>query len=387
MNINAMDLIVVVLAIMVGYFCYLYINPLLGVIISAVAVFLWCKSAGLKVKKSAFDVSNKEKQQVREMQASLVNVGKIIRETIHDAMQDMENLAGVQSDAVGTLVTSFQNIQVLLDRQQKDIESLLFTEGKAGGPASYGARMGEFVENTSQTLSRFVDTTVTMSAASMGLVEKVTAIADQMPLIIKALKDIDQISSQTNLLALNAAIEAARAGDAGRGFAVVADEVRALSTRSAGFSLDIQAQINKMNNAITILAEEVGTVASQDMTYVLQAKRDVEGAIAEMLSKSERDREITHGMEDISKNLVIALHDAIRALQFEDMATQNIQHHVETLRLLNPIAKTMEDFTDNFYDFGVNIDTDLKKMVEKIKQRKHNPVTAVSMTSGDVDLF
>jgi methyl-accepting chemotaxis protein len=219
------------------------------------------------------------------------------------------------------------------------------------------------------------------------LVEKVTLIADQMPHVMKALKDIDQIAAQTNLLALNAAIEAARAGDAGRGFAVVADEVRALSNRSAGFSLAIQSQLGVINKAIRSLTDEVGDVASQDMTYVLEAKREVESAISGLIEKAGGDQIIANTLNKISENLVVALNEAMRGLQFEDMASQNVKHNVTTLRLLEPIAQVFEFGPTHLQSVNAALSEQLIKHQETLSQRSHNPVSASSMNSGAIDLF
>jgi methyl-accepting chemotaxis protein len=298
----------------------------------------------------------------------------------------MESLLNVQTDAIHTLTTAFNQIRELLGRQQTDINKLLYDSQQKSG-STHSHLMRSFAENTSQTLNKFVDTTVYMSAASMGLMEKVNDIANQMPQVMKALKDIDQIASQTNLLALNAAIEAARAGESGRGFAVVADEVRALSSRSAGFSTDIQSRLKNIHTAISSLTEEVGVVASQDMTYVLTAKKEVETAVHEMVNKSKSDAVIAQSMEEIAQKLVIALHNAIRALQYEDMSSQNIQHMIQTVGMLEGFYKSIDK--EKLISKGImkHITDQLTLLNHRIESRRNNPVSATSMQSGSVDLF
>lgn len=322
----------------------------------------------------------------RELGQTLAQTGQEINASLIDVIKDMEGLIGVQTDAVGTLTGAFSGLKELLEKQQAEIKHLLYeADGTGGEVRNIGVRMSQFAANTSATLNRFVNTTVTMSAASMGLVEKVTRIADQMPEVMKALKDIDQIAAQTNLLALNAAIEAARAGESGRGFAVVADEVRALSNRSAGFSNAIQGQLGNINKAITSLSEEVGAVASQDMTYVLDAKGEVERAIQELLEKAGADQLVAAELRDISAKLVRALHDAMRGLQYGDIATQSIQHDIKILDELISLVKMFERA-----HYREDLPLVLSEELSGYKGRRSlrsNPVSSVSMQSGEVELF
>ncbi|EGO62633.1 methyl-accepting chemotaxis protein [Acetonema longum] len=92
----------------------------------------------------------------------------------------------------------------------------------------------------------------------------------------KVLGLIKNISAQTNLLGLNAAIEAARVGEQGRGFGVVAEEIRKLAAVSADSIKQVETIIQEIKTAntssyqqtvqieaaITQVAEAIGHIAS-----------------------------------------------------------------------------------------------------------------------------
>jgi len=313
----------------------------------------------------------------------LQEASALFNQVLQESKENLQAQIGIQTDAVNTLTNAFQQIKELLEAQQRDVKRLLYEVEDDQSADTISARMSLFAENTYNLLNRFVDTTVNMSASSMELVEKVGAIAEQMPKVLKALKDIDQIASQTNLLALNAAIEAARAGESGRGFAVVADEVRALSTRSAGFSLDIQQQLRAIAAAIDDLTKTVGEVASQDMTYVLQAKAEMQKISGNLIHKADKDQVITEAMEQQITSLVDALHKAMRAMQFEDMSTQNMRYMIQRLDELLPVSDLLTDSSTEFSRLGAA----LERYKTNELRNQHNPVSATSVASGSVDLF
>lgn len=380
-------IIYMLVAVVGGVLLSTYIAPWLGVVVSAIIVFFSMNITQRALQQQLSQQNDKVQDIDAELCSSLTKTSKVFKESIDSATHGMEDLLGIQSDAIATLLKAFGELKQLLENQQDEISLLLYDSNSTeiADNAVAGAKMVSFAESTSVTLDRFVDTTVTMSAASISLLEKVNDISDQMPHVMKALKDIDQIAAQTNLLALNAAIEAARAGEAGRGFAVVADEVRALSNRSAGFSLDIQSQLGIINTAVTELTSEVGKVAAQDITYVLVAKREVEEAISGLIQKSLNDQQVATRLKEISFRLVDALNQAMRGLQFEDMTSQNMRYNVDTLNLLAPIAYAWS--APNLASVNALLGEELQQFQQKMDKRNHNPVSASSMSSGDVDLF
>jgi methyl-accepting chemotaxis protein len=322
------------------------------------------------------------------VKTGLVNLHQIesLRTEMVPAFEECEaNISGIkatQDDAVMTLSKSFSALQELVSVQGETIQKLI--RGNDEDESIYSEKMHVFADNTALTLDKFIQSTVDMSASSMALLDQVTQISASVPEVLKAVKDIDSIADQTNLLALNAAIEAARAGEHGRGFAVVADEVRSLSNRSSEFSDEIQARLKAMSTQIEGLTGEVGRLASYDVSYVIEAKRDINVALSSIIEKAESDSAVTAGLEKVASDLETALSDAIRGLQFGDINGQNLEFTLNSLTFIRQQISAM-----SLDDLPATMNQ-LHEHVEQLRLRKrdaNNPVSATSMQAGDIDLF
>ena len=384
---NVRSIILWSAALLIGAALAHWVFPIVGVLVALLIVFVDSQNA--KNQLAAKDVikttqsDDKAKAIIDDLQEIGISIEEVVSETVHD----MDALHNMQNDAMNTLSHSFSTLKEQIERQQADVALLLYGASHTTNAtlSDHNERLDGFANSTLHTMNHFVETTVRMSADSMSMLERVSQLSDQMPSLMKTLDDIDNIAKQTNLLALNAAIEAARAGDSGRGFSVVADEVRALSNRSASFSKTIQDNLTSMHHQITTLVDDVSRIASQDMTFILEAKKEVQGAIEQLMNKSQQDQQITQGMEVISQRLMEALFDAMRAMQFQDMSSQTVQHTIDEQKQLLLLADVLKSDQDNIDEDALR--SSLQAFREVRQSRKTNPVSASSMSSGDIDLF
>ena len=171
-------------------------------------------------------------------------------------------------------------------------------------------------------MEQLVEALEAVSGQSGITVTHIDAMAGHLDGIFALLEDVKSIADQTNLLALNAAIEAARAGEAGRGFAVVADEVRNLSERSTAFNEQIRKLAHSAKESIAKVRDTVSQTASRDLDRVRVARSES----ASMMDRVEGiHRSLGNGMRDIAdcgRAIDASVAEAVRSLQFEDIATQ-----------------------------------------------------------------
>jgi methyl-accepting chemotaxis protein len=359
--------------------------PQTSLILSTLGLLMCVFFASASNARSALNEKAENAADVPSKSADIQQLEKL-RQEIIPAFQECEvNIAGIkntQDDAVTTLSNSFEKLQELVTVQADTIQKLILADDTSD--ILYSEKMRTFADKTAETLDQFIQSTVDMSSSSMALLDQVTQIYESVPEVLKAVKDIDSIADQTNLLALNAAIEAARAGEHGRGFAVVADEVRSLSNRSSQFSDAIQSQLKAMSSQIEGLTGEVGRLASYDVSYVIDAKKDINNALSSIINKAESDSVVTSGLEQLAYELDTALSKAIRGLQFGDINGQNLEYTLDSLVFLR------EQFTGLSFDDLGNTMSEFSEHVANMQLRKtdkHNPVSATSMDAGDIDFF
>ncbi|QYK07396.1 methyl-accepting chemotaxis protein [Shewanella mangrovisoli] len=374
------DGIVAVFAAVIGYFIGSLVSFTLSTLVAVIIMLGWQfyrQSSTSQPIPHSFATSAAS----GDWQDQL-NLYQEVSVSLKTCEQSIDDVLSVQSDAVDLLGGAFDGLGKLMHEQSEFISALVHSADDE--EIFHSEQMKLFANNTSMTLERFIQSTIEMSASNIDLLEKVNVIYESMPQAMKALKDIDQISSQTNLLALNAAIEAARAGDAGRGFAVVADEVRALSNRSAGFSESIQKQLHTIQVQIEQLTHQVSKVAAQDMSYIIEAKKDLDTALEQIIVKAEKDAAVIDRIDASAHELESAIADAIRGLQFSDITSQSMIYTNQTLQHLRESLNSVTAMSPEEFDEQCD---GLVSQISGRRKNTHNPVSASQISCGEIELF
>jgi len=234
-------------------------------------------------------------------------------------VQEVDRVNGLLREAIRDLSGAFGRMTEHSQRQSQAVSQVLSQTGR-GGAGALDVR--QFAQRAGTLMENLVGTMTEASRQSAVSVQRIDAMVKHLDAIFELLGDMKTIADQTNLLALNAAIEAARAGEAGRGFAVVAEEVRNLSERSTSFNEQIRKLVFSSKDAVAQVRETVGHVANRDSDTTDRAKVEVTRWMADMESLNLHLNEAMGAVSSCGDNIRKAVDQAVRCLQFEDIATQ-----------------------------------------------------------------
>lgn len=312
--------------------------------------------------------------------------------------EDLIQVKKVIADGVGTMTESFQGLHRLTENQTGLVHSLMANvQGGGSENDTQTINFKDFALETESVLTSFIEHIISVSKQSMSMVNVVSDVDSRMELIRKLVNDVQTIADQTNLLALNAAIEAARAGDAGRGFAVVADEVRKLSKNSDKFSEEIRKVVIESKTSIAEARQMIELMASKDMNVAITSKANIDEMLQDIDKMNSLIATKLYDVSGLSEQIDSHVNNAVRALQFEDMARQlldYVQGNIDHFQLLiDEIHLSFETFKSGDQTQSVHVLNDGVKRLSDLKEQwEHRTSSAKavgqhSLDEGDIELF
>jgi len=279
----------------------------------------------------------------RDAEALAGELAQLLAEEAAAVREGMGRVKSLVADAVVSLDGAFRSLHEHTEGQARLVGELVSSvqDATVGGEEGERLSVQAFAAETSEVLQYLVDLLVQVSKQSIEVVYRIDDMVREMDAIFGLVDEVKVIASQTNLLALNAAIEAARAGEHGRGFAVVADEVRKLSQHSHRFNEQIREAAHKTKESVDAVKGIIGEVASRDMNVAISAKDRVDRMLAQIEALNRAMGEGLERVGGINQGIREQVAVAVRALQFEDIARQALEHGERRLRHLEELERVL----------------------------------------------
>ncbi|MDB5973076.1 MAG: Methyl-accepting chemotaxis protein [Hydrocarboniphaga sp.] len=357
--------------------------------------YFWTRHRELSERVRRDDALSAQRQ---DHDRNLAEIRHGLANEVDGLRHEIARVRSLVQGAIRQLTSSFEAMNKHARQQDSVVTRIL---DQTDGDDAHRAGVRHFAEMAGRLTGELVDTLSEASVQSIASIQQIDSMVSHLDAIFELLGDVRSIADQTNLLALNAAIEAARAGEAGRGFAVVAEEVRNLSERSNNFNEQIRKRVANSKEAIARVRETVGGLATRHQQRSQQARVEV-GQMLERIAVI--NRALGDGMKEVSvsgERIGVAVSEAVRSLQFEDIATQALaaaDAHVSRLVSINDEAAMLPlvkgaDHVHAPASSMLRAPAPANNAVNQVltvsdwRQPQHKPVAQVSMESGAVELF
>ena len=334
------------------------------------------------------------RQVAQEIVGHLEAVTALVRQKQQSCASGVSQVQGILADAVGRLQDNFSVMHEHANEEAKFVDDIAerIERQTSGDHEDSFARLAAHLK---EVISNSISQIVSMGAKSVEIAHRfddMRSIGDSM---LALLHKSDDIRRETMVLAINATIEAARAGVHGRTFAQVAQEVRELSNKAESFNRELEDGTKQMLASMDASREAIEQMSDCDLEPAVNSTKRLDTILEAIGSSNEA---MASDMQRLSKGRSEAraqVAEAVRALQFEDLARQRLDTIDMEMRSAEQAATELcqllqQGVSDEDCDLARHF-ADLQQQINQILSSNEEParitVAQESMSQGDVELF
>ncbi|USD67479.1 methyl-accepting chemotaxis protein [Vibrio sp. SCSIO 43136] len=336
-----------------------------------------------RVVKVHSEAKKEHKASQEQKDTRLQGLQTVIDKESSNLQESLENQRAVTNESIETLNNSFFGLQEL-SQQQNQVSEQLVNNLLANQDSTYS--LSQVLPRTEHIINQYIQILIDVSERSISAVHSIHDMSAKLDNVFRLLAQVRGLSDQTNLLALNAAIEAARAGDAGKGFAVVANEVRVLSHKAEELNDQIQNEINVAQSTIKEANNMVGEIASIDMTVAIESKDQVEDMLQGVKQVNVEIKEEIEKLSQMGAEISLKVGNGIRALQFADIVSQQGEHAMKSVLVLEEVAAFIQAYRNKTIDSDQFVEQ-IDELITKVNQRGEAAAQQSNIEEGEVELF
>ena len=319
--------------------------------------------------------------------------------SVEAARADVDRVNGIIRSATGEMMASFSALGDLTAAQRGEMESALnLVRSLSGGTPTGGAEgtasdgLHGFIEEAHRTLSSLTDLIANFSKENIKVAYTVEDLVRELGTVFDLVGEVDIIADDTSLLAINAALEAARAGDSGRGFGVVSAEVRKLSNDTKRLNERISKHVGDANTLVEQVQRAVLWMSERDLGLerTVAFGAEVRSLLERVGTLNDETENLLRKLTNLSSELDQNVSDAMRALQFEDMATQINRAALERLGgVIKGLQDAIEAADPNLApdQLALAIAETFEAGLQQVDSDHHMPATQDDIGAGDAFLF
>ncbi len=309
---------------------------------------------------------------LRDMQESMSGEIKAI-------CSQTNQVESLLKDAISSLHDAFESIHTASDQQMKTMTALMMDVTGANGEQNIFQK----AEDSSQILTRLINALLLSSKNNLCALTAMDVMQKRMHTMLT------NEGEQRDLIRRIGVCSDADVIDV----KALRDLVAQLREKQAEHLDYATATVSKFRKAHHL----IDTIASKDMGEVFAAKEKVEEILKHFFQINEMVTDCRVEVNQVNADMRQHLGSAIRALQFEDIATQSLGHTDRHLGRMAGMVAILTDGLDGLDQPDITIEDYVMRIAaihaamaayhQTLQLEDSNPVSQESMDEGDIDLF